>query len=114
MNIQVIQYFFFYLFNDFWNKHIGDWDSTIEILINNSTNEKYAIYSMHETNWFLKLGRSDNNIRRWINKDWANNKSKIKTVYTIGSHPFGFVAKGGHGVYPTPRIYHLRNRFTFY
>ena len=101
-NYTVIQYFFFYIFNDFWNKHVGDWDSTIEILIKEGGNEKYAIYSMHETNWFVKLGQSNNDLRIWIENDWEKNKKFIGTAFVIGSHPFGFVAKGSHGVYPTP------------
>ena len=99
----VIQYFFFYIFNDSWNKHVGDWDSTIQILIKkDNQNEKYAIYSMHETNWFVKLGKSSNDLRRWIKTDW--NTKRSGTAYTIRSHPFGFVAKGAHGVYPTPGL----------
>lgn len=101
-NYTIIQYFFFYVFNDFWNKHVGDWDSTIQILIKeDNPNEKYAIYSMHETNWFVKLGQSNNNLRTWLKRDW-NSGQRVGTAYVLGSHPFGFVARGGHGVYPTP------------
>ena len=29
----VVQYYFFYIFNDSWNKHVGDWDSGIRIAV---------------------------------------------------------------------------------
>ena len=100
----VIQYFFFYIFNDFWNKHLGDWDSTIEVLIKKKTNEKFAFYSMHETRWLTKLVRPNPDLNEWI-KEWRKNidgNKGLGTAYKFKNHLFSFVSKGSHGVYPTP------------
>lgn len=100
----VIQYFFFYIFNDFWNKHVGDWDSTIEVLIKKETNQKLVFYSTHETMWLMNFNQENPDLNKWI-KDWKENKSGKKgpnNIYAIRNHPFGFVSNGGHGIYPTP------------
>jgi len=44
---KIIQYFPFYFFNDFTNLHVGDWDSTVEIIINVTKKKTWIRTSAH-------------------------------------------------------------------
>ena len=121
---QVIQYFFYYLYNDAWNQHIGDWDSTMELFIKDNESQGFAVMHMHEILWMVRFGgiqKLPNWIKTWqsiekkkekdkkdkedndTNKDQKGKKyEKMGKLYYFDSHPFVFVAKGAHGGYPTP------------
>jgi len=73
----VLQYWFFYPYNNWYNKHEGDWEM-IQIILNKMMVPLVATYSFHH----------DANTIDWIDID------KID-----GTHPKVFVAKGGHASY---------------
>jgi len=103
-NYTVIQYFFFYIFNDFWNKHVGDWDSTVEIFINKTQNLTWVRTYMHHYAWFSSMGKSNQfqNINNWL-KMWQNlGNGDLGPIFNLNKHPFIFVSLGSHGCYPTP------------
>ena len=107
----VIQYFFYYIFNDAWNKHIGDWDSTLELFIGEDNSRGYAILHMHHTTWMMRFGGRPLKLKSWIGqwqKSEARQDGKHKTypelnpLFHFAQHPFIFIARGAHGGYPTP------------
>jgi len=76
----VLQYWFFYPYNNWYNKHEGDWEM-IQIILNKTIGDPIplvATYSYHH----------DANTSDWINIEKIN-----------GTHPKVFVAKGGHASY---------------
>jgi len=80
-NYIVIQYWFFYAYNDATlNQHEGDWEM-IEVLLDNSENPVSAVYSQH-----MRGQRSS-----WVDVD-----------KTDGTHPIVYVAKGSHANYFRP------------
>lgn len=102
-NYVVLQYIFYYIFNDSWNKHESDWDSVVEIYINQDTGKKFMISHLHETYYVSEIVPSKWDIRTWIqlwNK--PKRKTELKKAYVLINHPYIFVALGAHGGYPTP------------
>ena len=100
----VIQYFPFYVYNDFMNKHVGDWDSTVEIFINKTQNLTWVRTYMHHYAWFSSMGKSNQfqNINNWL-KMWQNlGNGDLGPIFNLNEHPFIFVSLGSHGCYPTP------------
>lgn len=55
-----IEYFYYYVFNDAWNKHQGDWDSSVHLYI--KPDRTYMVTPMHGARWLsrwpLGLARS--------------------------------------------------------
>ncbi len=90
----VLQYWHHYLYNDFINRHEGDWEM-VEILLNPTTLEpEYAIYAQHEDSYYHNGGE----IRRW------------DEVMKNETHPYVFVARGSHASYFTAgKHFLLRN-----
>lgn len=113
----IIQYYFFYIYNEGANHHQGDWDSTIEVCINKDNGREFLFYYQHHTYWLTQMLPASHKVslNDWIN-GWEANIMRKKDdgeewkqydfglSYSIDSHPLGFVAKGAHGVYPTPGI----------
>jgi len=100
----VVQYYFFYVFNDSWNKHIGDWDSTFELFLKDDNSRAYAILHMHHLAWMVRFsGQPPGALTDWI-ADWRDveGEGRMGRLYHYGGHPFIFVACGAHGGYPTP------------
>ena len=99
----VVQYYFFYIFNDSWNKHVSDWDSTLEVFIKKDNSRAYAIYHMHHVTWTVKFNSKPQKLSIWIS-DWkeVENKKEMGWNFQFSDHPFIFVAEGAHGGYPTP------------
>lgn len=99
----VIQYYFFFIFNDAWNKHVGDWDSTLEIFIKKNRRRAYAILHMHHLSWLVKFSFKSKTLREWIT-EWqkVRRKRHMGLLYQFEKHPFVFIARGAHGGYPTP------------
>ncbi|MGH7801594.1 MAG: hypothetical protein ACREOW_13375 [Thermodesulfobacteriota bacterium] len=101
---KIIQYFPFYFFNDFTNLHIGDWDSTVEIIINETKRKTWIRTSAHHYAWYSEMAKANQyqSLNNWINK-WQNLKdNELGSIFNINKHPFIFVSLGGHGCYPTP------------
>jgi len=102
-NYDVYQYFPFYIFNDFTNLHIGDWDSMVEIFHNTTKNIFWIRTHAHEFAWLTKMVRSNQytSINNWL-IIWNNHQNGVPNIFNVNKHPFIFVSKGGHGCYPTP------------
>jgi hypothetical protein len=92
-NETVIQYWLFYYFNDWWNKHEGDWE-LVQVMVDKEGNPTRAAYSQHVKIPFLPGGGTR----------LAWNDIPYKTDDT---HPWVFVGKGSHASYfsPGPFIY---------
>jgi len=99
----VIQYYFYYIFNDSWNKHVSDWDSTMEMFIKEDNTRAYAILHMHHITWMVKFSGKSQKLKKWI-ADWkeVENKKHMGWSYQYGAHPFVFIVNGAHGGYPSP------------
>ncbi|MFQ5788089.1 MAG: hypothetical protein ACE5H1_08935, partial [Thermodesulfobacteriota bacterium] len=88
------------------NKHVGDWDSTVQIFLNKDKTKGFIMTSMHGQNWLMKIPRvtESTSLNEWISR-WEKNpngKNGLNKIYTFMGHPFVFVANGAHGCYPTP------------
>jgi hypothetical protein len=100
---QVIQYYFFYLFNDAWNQHVSDWDSTLELFIKKDGSRAYAISYMHYISWMVSLSGKPQKLKPWI-ADWKETEvnKQMGWSFQYAMHPYVCVANGAHGGYPTP------------
>lgn len=98
---KMIEYFFYFVFNDAWNMHQGDWDATIELFIRRD--RKYMVTHMHHSKWLSKWPQNSSpDIRTWL-RGWNKLKKRdVGEAYVLGNHPYVFVAQGAHGAYPTP------------
>jgi hypothetical protein len=85
----VIQYWFFYLYNDGKNDHEGEWEM-IEVLLNLNLVPVGTGYSHHETGSY----------RQW------GNVPKMD-----GTHPVVYVAKGSHAAYFYEETYGFLDNF---
>jgi RsiW-degrading membrane proteinase PrsW (M82 family) len=72
-----IQYWFFYFYNDWFNKHEGDWEM-IQVMLDRSGQPQWAVYSQHQ----------GGTRRRWQD-----------TPVEGGTHPIVYVALGSHANY---------------
>lgn len=87
-NVRVLQYWFFYVFNDWGglikggNKHEGDWEMIQIIIFLNNAQPDQITYSMHHGGLPLQLGDSE--------------------VMKHDEHPLVFVTLGGHGSWNKP------------
>lgn len=98
----VIQYYFFFIYNDAWNQHISDWDALLEIYTKKDHTDTYVIYHMHHKSWLVKLDDQFSDLNDWL-ADWRQvADNKMGTGFNIADHPFVFIARGAHGGYPTP------------
>lgn len=99
----VVQYYFFFLFNDAWNQHISDWDSTLEIFVKTDNSRAYAISYMHYLSWMVNFSGRPQKLEQWI-AEWKQIEAKKQMgwCFQYALHPFIFVANGAHGGYPTP------------
>lgn len=82
----LLQYWFFYLYNDGVNQHEGDWE-VISFQVDGSGRPQVAAYSQHYTAL----------LRHWTN------------VERTGSHPAVYVARGSHASYFAPGQHGLRS-----
>ena len=95
-----IEYFFYFVYNDSWNQHQGDWDSMVEIYIKND--RKYMITHLHHTQWISELPDSSRDLNSWFEHWNSLKKDKLGQAYLMDGHPYVFVAQGAHAGYPTP------------
>lgn len=101
-NYDVIQYYFFYIYNDTWNQHVSDWDSTLEIFVKENMLRSFALLHMHHVIWMMEFSGRPRKLNRWIDY-WKRVEGKrMGGMFHYAVHPFVFVALGGHGGYPTP------------
>ncbi len=99
----VIQYYFFSIFNDSWNKHLSDWDSTLELFLKKDKGRAYAIFHLHYLRWMVRFSSRPMKLRNWIDRWQKVEQSKqMGSLFHHALHPFVFVALGAHGGYPTP------------
>ena len=89
----LIQYWFFYFYNDWCNKHEGDWElvelvfepiSTVEEVLAADAAPAYVAYSQHL--WGERVA--------WSEAIWSAEGE--------GKHPRVFVGRGSHANYPSP------------
>jgi hypothetical protein len=85
-----IEYWFLYLYNDFYDRHEADWEGVTVFL--DGTTPLGVSYSAHQG-------------RRW--STWANQAAS-------GTHPIVYVARGSHANYATPGTYSIRVCWTLY
>jgi hypothetical protein len=85
-----IEYWFLYLYNDFYDRHEADWEGITVFL--QDTTPLGVSYSAHQG-------------RRW---------SAWNTQTTTGTHPIVYVARGSHANYPKPGRYTIRVCWTLY
>jgi protease PrsW len=76
-NHLTIQYWFFYFYDDWFNKHEGDWEM-IELILSSTGQPEWAVYSQHHGG---------------TRRSWA------ATPKEEGTHPAVFVARGSHANY---------------
>ena len=98
----VIQYFFYFLYNDAWNQHQGDWDCQVDLWMKDD--RQYMITYHHTSAWATRWpnARSHPTIRTWVNR-WQNlGERETGELFRIGNFPFVFLAQGAHGAFPTP------------
>jgi len=74
-NVTYLEYWTFYYFNDYYNKHYGDWEFFIVELVNNEPNR--CIFSRHY---------------EVVEISWED-------IEKEGTHPIMYSALGGHGFY---------------
>jgi hypothetical protein len=79
-----LEYWFFYLYNNFYAKHESDWEGVTVFLKDGAA--LGATYSQHQG-------------RKWV--PWSS-------LATSGSHPLVFVGRGSHADYPAAGRYSVR------
>ncbi len=82
----LLQFWFFYIYNDGLNKHEGDWE-VVSVLLDLAGRPKLVAYSQHYTAI----------VRHWTNLE------------RIGSHPIVYVARGSHASYFSAGEHMLRS-----
>ncbi|MBU7047092.1 MAG: hypothetical protein HXS54_11720 [Theionarchaea archaeon] len=96
----VIQYWLFYVFNDFTNPHEGDWEM-VELLFDKAdiyqsgveANPLYVAASQHDGGELRRYHAS-------VNDD-------LPFVSRVGDHPLIYVARGSHASYFEEGVYEL-------
>jgi hypothetical protein len=85
-----IEYWFLYLYNDFYDRHEADWEGVTVVLANGTP--LGALYSQHQG-------------RKWI--AWSG-------LSTTAGHPIVYVAVGSHAEYPKAGRYSIHVCWTRY
>lgn len=101
-----IEYHFYFVYNDFWNQHQGDWDATTVVLVRvdegEITSDGYLVTFAHGFSWVTRFRETNHPLNQWIGTWQSVRTRQIKDAYVLDGHPFIFVTQGGHGAYPTP------------
>ncbi|MCH7553815.1 MAG: Vps62-related protein [Chloroflexi bacterium] len=87
----VVQYWFFYVFNDWINRHEGDWEMIEVILPGGDAEEIVNADALPSTVAYSQHGEG-------TREDWAS-------VERLGTHPKVYVARGSHANYFRPGEY---------
>ena len=85
-----IEYWFLYLYNDFYDQHEADWEG-VTVVLDNGT-PLGATYSQHQG-------------RKWV--PWS-------ALSTTGGHPIVYVGRGSHAEYPKPGSYSIKVCWTLH
>ena len=86
-----LQYWFFYIYNDWWNNHEGDWEM-ITVELDKDGNPLRVGYSQHHGGEIEPVGV----VRSW---------SELMKMGAIEkNHPVVYVAEGSHASYPNPGV----------
>jgi hypothetical protein len=81
----VLQYWLFYLYNDYYNVHEGDWEM-VQVVLDGTRRPLYAAYAQHNSySW-----------RRW---DEVLTENRTAQDGTLEEHPRVYVARGSHASY---------------
>ncbi len=101
-----IEYHFYFVYNDFWNQHQGDWDATTVVLVRLEdgaiTDEGYLVTFAHGFSWVTRFEETNQSLNQWIGRWPSGGRGPLRDAYVLNGHPFIFVTQGGHGAYPTP------------
>ncbi|MFQ5891861.1 MAG: hypothetical protein ACE5HW_03600, partial [Candidatus Methanofastidiosia archaeon] len=90
----VLQYWFFYLYNDFtWDNHEGEWEM-IEVLLDFDDYKRYGIDAAPE--WAVYSRHTGGEKRSWVDVEKRE-----------GTHPVVYVARGSHAAYFKSGKYYL-------
>ncbi len=81
----VVQYWLFYLYNDGWNKHEGDWE-LIQIVLGPDGTPRFAAYAQH-------------NSYTWRNWNEVLVEQRVSEQGEVEEHPHVYVARGSHASY---------------
>ncbi|MCL5996224.1 MAG: hypothetical protein M1546_09220 [Chloroflexi bacterium] len=81
----VVQYWFFYYFNNWYNKHEGDWEM-MQVVLDRDRNDTPVRLGYAQHKWGTRL-------------DWQ------RLSFHTGEHPWVFVGKGSHASYFSPGTY---------
>jgi hypothetical protein len=87
-----VQYWFFYTFNDFTNKHEGDWEMA-QVVFNASTPDAALKTGPYEVDLAQHAGGE--------RAAWTGDKKLSKQ----GSHPVSYIATGAHAAYFQSKLY---------
>src|SRR5262249_6249621 len=87
-----LQYWFFYLYNDFNDKHEGDWE-TVQLNCHADSAEQALTMSPYETGYSQHEGAES--------ATWGASKLTI----VDGTHPVVYPAYGSHANYYSPALY---------
>ena len=107
-SITVIQYFYFYPYNDWWNNHEGDWPR-VHVVVNSSDPSdanlkvlgvEYLFHGAH-LSYYRDYGSKPNITSNFV----FDPQSEIRL--NQGTHPVIYVGVGSHGLYPTGGTYTL-------
>ena len=85
-----VEYWFLYLYNDFYDQHEADWEGVTVVLENGTP--LGATYSQHQG-------------RKWV--AWS-------ALSTTGGHPIVYVARGSHAEYPKAGSYSIKVCWTLH
>ena len=104
--LTVIQYFYFYPYNDWWNKHEGDWQK-INVVVSSSDPSsatflgvEYFFHGAHLSYY------KDYDSKPDITKNFVfNPREHVKL--NQGTHPIVYVGAGSHAAYPTGGNWHI-------
>ncbi|NKB86674.1 MAG: hypothetical protein GKS06_00435 [Acidobacteria bacterium] len=102
-----VEYHYFFVYNDSWNQHQGDWDSTVVLYLRKSDDgeingDGYLMVHMHHERWACVLPTSNGSICSWVGRWQRGFDRRLGTAYVLDGHPYIFIARGAHGGYPTP------------
>ena len=107
-SITVIQYFYFYPYNHWWNKHEGDWPRVDVVVSSSDPNDptlevlgvEYSFHGAHLSYY------NDYDSNPAITSNFVFNPRR-EIRLNQGTHPIIYVSAGGHGSYPTGGTYTL-------
>ncbi len=114
----VIQYHFYFIFNDWWDRHEADWERVEVIKNQDSSGPSFVRYFCHGATWLCDFPQNEVSLTDWLGQwqkgeteGWDNKREGEQLIYPHGNayvfngrgqHPFVFVSQGSHATYPTP------------